>query len=134
MRGVGRRVVMKRPDHDVSVQTCEADEEGSHALVLKARRVDSDFVESQVVRLAGNVLRRERAIDERGVRGEEPHVIDRLEVTLSFDAVSDLNGSEAPRVGNYVIGRAVRGRTEEVTRTAGGALCRESFGRVGVAV
>src|ERR1043165_9393187 len=46
MRGVVSGVVMKRPNHDVCIQTCEADEEGSRALVLKTGRVDAYFVES----------------------------------------------------------------------------------------
>ena len=95
MRGVGGGVVMKRPDHDVCVQTRKADEERSRALVLKARSVDSHFVESQVVRLAGHIPGGERAINHGGVRGQESHVIDCLEVALSFDTVSDLNRDEA---------------------------------------
>ena len=95
MSGVGL-IVMKPPDHDVCVQTGEADEKGSRALVLKARSVDSHFVESQVVRLTGHIPGGERAINHGGVRGQESHVIDCLEVALSFDAVADLNWREAP--------------------------------------
>ena len=95
MRGVGGRVVMKRPDHDVCIQTGEADEERSRALVLKARRVDAYFVESQVIRLAGDIPGAERTTDHRRVRGEESHAVDCLETAFSFDAVSNLNWSEA---------------------------------------
>src|SRR6185503_847965 len=63
MTVVGGRVVMKRPDHDVCVQTCEANEESARALVLKTRCVDSDLVESQVVGLAGDIPGGERTID-----------------------------------------------------------------------
>src|SRR6185437_10325275 len=38
-------VVMESPDHDVCVQTGKADEERSSALILKARDIDSNFVE-----------------------------------------------------------------------------------------
>ena len=86
---------MKRPDHDVCVQTGETDEEGARALVLKTRSVDSDFVESQIVRLAGDSFGGERTTNHGGVRGKEPHAIDRLEVAFRFDAVSDLNRREA---------------------------------------
>jgi hypothetical protein len=96
MWAVVERVVMERPDHDVGVQTGEADEERSRALILKARNVDAYFVESQVIGLAGDVPRPERTTDRRRMRGEEPHAVDRLKVAFSFDAVSDLNRSEAP--------------------------------------
>jgi len=134
MSSVLDRIVMERPDHDVSVQTGETDEEGSRALVLKARDVDAYFVESEIVWLACDILRAERTTDHRGVRGEEPHVVDRFEVALSFNAVSDLNRSEAPRVGDYQISRPVGGWTKQITGSSGGALCRESLSRVGVTV
>jgi hypothetical protein len=59
---------MKPPDHDVCVQTCETDEEGARALVLKTRGVDSHFVESQVVRLAATSLVASARLTIGGVR------------------------------------------------------------------
>src|ERR1044072_1508630 len=127
-------VVMKRPDHDVCVETREADEKSSRTLVLKTWSVDAHFVERQVVRLTGDVPGGERTIDHRGVRGEELHVIDRFEVSFGFNAVPDLNRSEAPRIRNYQIGRSVSGRTEQITCTRGRALRRERLRNVAVAV
>src|SRR6185369_1020527 len=127
-------IVMKRPDHDICVQTGKADEERARALILKTCDVDTDFVEGQVIRLARDVSRAERTADHRRVRGEKSHAIDRVEVAFSFDAVAELNRSEAPRVGDYQIGSAVGGRTEQITSAGRGALGGECLGRIAVAV
>ena len=134
MTCIGRGIVMERPDHDVCVQTGEADEEGSRALVLKTRGVDSHFVERQVVGLAGHIFGGERTTDHRGVRGKKPHAIDRFEVAFSFDTVSDLNRHEASRVGDYQIGSSVGGWAKQITRARGAALSADRFSGVGVAV
>ena len=100
VRLVGGAVVVKRPDHDVRVQRGEADEERAGALVLKARSVHFNLVEKHVIGLAGHISRGKRAHDHRAMSRDETNAIDRLEVTFDLDAVSDLNRSEASRIGN----------------------------------
>ena len=130
--GVVDRVAVDRPEDDVRPggrrrQGGEADEEGAGPLVDEAGGVDEDFLEEQVIRLRGVVLRLERPLHLRRVGGEELHPVDDFEVPFRRYAVPHLDRGEAPGVGHLRLGddpgrSAVGGGAQDVPGAVGGGL------------